>query len=262
MNYFLEIFNTKIPITKAFRKFEQNYEMQRLIFIISILFFLLTSCAKQKPKGILEEDKMTELMTEVSLIDGYLNTLPIDSGKRVMPVLYENLFNQFQIDSTIFLQNLHFYLGNPKLTEQIYTKVGDNLKTYENDYRIEDSVRNVFMQDSLRRVSRIQTEVSIMKNLILNFQMDSTEFKYLENANHFYNKLHLQMNVYGVQTPIIASPQVSPTAETLPTEVSVEELKPVEESVVEEVIPSIDTLRQAPLRNNKMLLKPERIRSN
>ena len=101
--------------------------MKHLVYILFTTFFLLFSCAKQTPKGILSEEEAVDLFTEVSLVDAYLNTLPLDSGRKVLPVLYDNLFKQFGIDSNRFKQNVDFYYGNPLLTETVYTKVGEKL---------------------------------------------------------------------------------------------------------------------------------------
>lgn len=179
--------------------------MQRLLFILFISFFLVVSCAKQKPSGVLSEQKMTEMLTEVSLIDAYLNTLPIDSGRKVMPVLYANLFKDFDIDSAQFKKNLDFYYGNPKLTEKIYTNVNSKLVGYEKKYQVEDSVRNAFLQDSISRVSRLQELSRKRYNLIMNFYKDTTVYTYHNNGMNFYSHTPLNLSAYGIQIPALPS---------------------------------------------------------
>lgn len=199
----MEIFITKIPITKAFCKFVQIYKMQRLVYIIFISFFLLFSCAKQKPKGVLSEQKMTDLLTEVSLIDAYLNTLPIDSGRKMMPVLYSNLFEQFDIDSALYVKNMDYYYGNPILTDKIYTEIQKKLFTYEKTYRTEDSLRNIVINDSVRLASRRQRLQADQNRLIRGYYPDNRELDIRERSIAFFNDIDLQVNAYGLQIPAI-----------------------------------------------------------
>ncbi|ERJ57241.1 DUF4296 domain-containing protein [Sphingobacterium paucimobilis] len=185
--------------------------MQRLYFTIILLFFLFVSCSKQKPKGILSEKDMTELMTEVSLIDAYLNTLPIDSGRKVMPVLYERAFEKFKLDSTLFIHNLDYYLGNPILTEKIYTDVNTTLSKQDRMYQQEDSIRNAVVQDSIQQAMRLQRYTAMLKDMISNVHRDSTAYTYVQNGTDFLTKAELQLNAYGIQVPVITPP---PPAET------------------------------------------------
>ncbi|MFD2554968.1 DUF4296 domain-containing protein [Sphingobacterium tabacisoli] len=180
--------------------------MQRLYFTIILLFFLFSSCSKQKPKGILSEKEMTELMTEVSLIDAYLNTLPIDSGRKVMPVLYNHAFEKFKLDSVSFIQNLDYYLGSPLLTEKIYTNINTALSEKDKVYQREDSIRNVAVQDSMQRVVRLQRYTAMMKEMISNVHRDTTAYTYVLSGTDFLTKAELQLNAYGIQVPVITPP--------------------------------------------------------
>lgn len=177
--------------------------MQRVNFIIILLFFLMASCAKQKPKGILSEKDMVALMTEISLTDAYLNTLAIDSGRKVMPVLYEHAYGKFQLDSAGFVKNLDYYLGNPGLTEKVYAEVGKSLTVKDKEYQRVDSIRNVFVQDSLQQVMLLQRNTEMLRNMILNVHVDSTAYKYTSYGADFLAKAELNVNAYGIQVPVI-----------------------------------------------------------
>lgn len=178
--------------------------MQRLYFTIILLFFLFISCGKQRPKGVLSEKEMTGLMTEVALIDAYLNTLPIDSGRKVMPVLYERAFKKFKLDSVSFNQNLEYYLGNPILTEKIYTNIGKTLSEQDQVYQREDSIRNANMQDSVRGVMRLQRYTTMMRDMIMNVHRDSSAYTYILYGTDFLSKADLHLNAYGTQVPVIS----------------------------------------------------------
>ena len=177
--------------------------MKHLVYILVTTFFLLFSCAKQTPKGILSETEAVDLFTEVSLVDAYLNTLPLDSGRKVLPVLYNNLFNQFGIDSNLFKQNVEFYYGNPLLTETVYNKVGEKLMEYEKGYRFEDSIRNVFVQDSIQYISNLQRLHRERLDILTNYTKDTTSYTYKSNGVDFFEANNLNLNAYGIQVPAI-----------------------------------------------------------
>ncbi|MBL1408913.1 DUF4296 domain-containing protein [Sphingobacterium faecale] len=154
----------------------------------------------------MSEKEMTELMTEVSLVDAYLNTLPIDSGRKVMPVLYEHAFRKYKLDSALFIQNLDYYLGSPILTEKIYTNINKTLSEKERGYQQQDSVRNVILQDSIQQAMRLQRYTAMMKDLITNVHLDSTLYTYTQYGADFLTKADLQVNAYGIQVPVITPP--------------------------------------------------------
>lgn len=198
--------------------------MQRLNFIIILFFFLFTSCSKQKPKGILSEEDMTELMTEVSLIDAYLNTLPIDSGRKVLPVYYSHAFEKFKLDSAGFIKNIDYYLGNPVLTEKIYTNINKTLMHKDLEYRQQDSVKNVVVQDSIRHAMRLQRHSQKMKDMIVNVERDSSAYSYTLYGTDFLSELDLNLNAYGIQVPAVpsVSPSIPQTQKDVPLEAPVE----------------------------------------
>lgn len=176
--------------------------MQRLLYSIFISFFLILSCAKSKPSGVVSESKITEVLTEVSLVDGYLNTLPSDSAKRVMPVLYDKIFEKYDLDSATFVKNLDFYFGNPNLTDKIYTNVNSKLSSYEREIHLEDSIRNAFQQDSMNRVHYLQRVYSRIENLRY-YNASDTGYK---NYYEFNRRLINNSNVEFIANYLNLSP--------------------------------------------------------
>jgi len=96
---------------------------------------------------------MVDLLTEVHLLDGYLNTLSFDSSRRVIDGLYDRLFEKYGIDSVSFRENVSHYLGNPLVSKELYVDVTKNLKEFDRQLRVEDSLRTVFVTDSARRAN-------------------------------------------------------------------------------------------------------------
>lgn len=176
--------------------------MQRVLYSIIISFFLILACSKSKPSGVVSENEIRDILTEVSIVDGYLNSLPADSGKRVMPVLYDKIFKKYNLDSTSFVKNLDYYFGNPNLTEKIYTDVNKNLSKYERDFQVDDSIRMAKYQDSTQRAYFMQRVYSRIENL--RFYNDSdTGYK---NYYEFTRRLLSNSNVEFLSSQFNLSP--------------------------------------------------------
>jgi len=180
--------------------------MKRLFFIIVALFFLVASCSKSKPDGILSDKKMSELMTEVYILDSYLNTLPIDSGRKVMPVLYQGIFDKYDMDSTLFEKNVAYYYGNPVELEKVNTSAKDILTKYQKESTRTDSIEQARVRDSVNTVMHLQQWASEMRELILNVHLDTTEYTFGSNNSLFFQHVPVQVFRHELIKPVPAQP--------------------------------------------------------
>lgn len=138
--------------------------MRSLFIALSTGILLLSACSESKTK-ILSEKKMTQLMTEVHLLDGYLATLPIDSSRKIIDTLYVQLFAKYGLDSASFSENLTRYYSDPEKTEKIYDKIHEDLTGREREIMRLDSIRSAVQRDSTARVNRYNTLLSMQHNL-------------------------------------------------------------------------------------------------
>jgi hypothetical protein len=112
------------------------------IFILFCLSLFLFSCQQDKtPKGIIEKDKMINVMVDFQITDSYLNQIPNqDTMKMQAHTRYNYIFKKYDIDSATFSRSLN---------------------------KMESTVR---MKDSLTNVKRVKADslerVRIMKNAI------------------------------------------------------------------------------------------------
>ncbi|HLS94638.1 uncharacterized protein DUF4296 [Sphingobacterium allocomposti] len=183
--------------------------MQRLLLVILSSFFLFQGCKKSLPEGILPKRTMVDLMTEVHLVDGYLNTLPLDSTRRVVESLYAEVFRKFKVDSTQFKQNVAYYLGDPVLSKELYVTINKKLMDYDNAYRVADSVRNAKIADSVRVVQRFIKLKDAAHKLILQVQKDTIPLTPTLYRTEFMDRVGLYLNVYD---PSKMSPQPGPSS--------------------------------------------------
>lgn len=164
--------------------------MYRALFVISAVIFLLLSCMEDKPKEILDRNDMIDLMVETHLLDGYLNTLQIDSARKVIHPLYEDVFQRYKLDSLSFEENLKYYFANPVKAEKMYGVIRDRIETMNKDIIRLDSIKDVAVRDSIRRVERFRAAAERKKQLITHAPQDSTSFDFVERTNEFLRSLN------------------------------------------------------------------------
>lgn len=227
--------------------------MKRLIFVIPVLFIAILSCSKSKPKGILSESEMADMMTEVYTVDGYLNVVDIDSARKLLPVLYQHVFDRYKIDSTQFDQNVDYYYGNPVMLEKLMTEVQKKLTEQEREARRQDSISQVQVRDSIMVVQRWRQLEQEAKDRILSVHIDTTmRYDLVRYSYDFFAGLGLNFERYRPNKPMPKAPVQPNVTEDGPDE----EVEVTNDSQPEEIKVDPDALevRQAeeairPVRN-------------
>lgn len=96
------------------------------------LFLLLSlafACQQNKaPKGIIEKDKMQNLMLDMQLTDAYLNQVyNQDTMKMQAHSRYLYVFKKHKTDSAKYVRSLEYYSKDPKVLSAMYTAISDSL---------------------------------------------------------------------------------------------------------------------------------------
>lgn len=125
------------------------------LFFLGLLF--IAACSSHKvPDGIIPQNKMTGLLTEVHLIDGSLYNVaqaPDTLYKHGMG-RYLQVFKKYGTDSLQFRKSMQYYTADPEKMEEMYTQILETLtaKTDSlNKVRIKvDSVK----ADSLQKAKK------------------------------------------------------------------------------------------------------------
>ncbi len=97
-----------------------------------LLIFLLWACDKDdKPENLIAEDKMAIVLSNIHLLESYVNDLHLGSGDSSL-VVYQKMkvdtLKKFGLDSANFNSSLKYYIMNPDLLKNIYTEVKKNLE--------------------------------------------------------------------------------------------------------------------------------------
>ena len=101
------------------------------IFTLLVLF-ALTGCGDTvsqipRPKGVLSEEKMIEVMTDMHLIEGGKVGRKIMGDTLLLDDYYYKLFDKYQTDKETFNKSYEFYAKQPELMNSLYEKVIENL---------------------------------------------------------------------------------------------------------------------------------------
>nr|WP_245889490.1 DUF4296 domain-containing protein [Cecembia rubra] len=98
------------------------------------LFLVLLSCNKNKiPEGILDEDKMVELLVEIHFVEGLVSTFPVhyDSSRVLYPLFEKEIFEKHQIPDSVFRRSLEYYMRDAKTMDRLYARTIDSLHVIE-----------------------------------------------------------------------------------------------------------------------------------
>lgn len=107
--------------------------MKRFL-ILSFCILSLVSCnSRNKPDGLLPQDKMVEVLIDIHLTEGLTSAMPVayDSSKVLYNLLEKDVFLKHAVNDSVFTQSLLYYLRDPAEMEQIYSRVVDSLLVRE-----------------------------------------------------------------------------------------------------------------------------------
>ncbi|MCD6091858.1 MAG: DUF4296 domain-containing protein [Bacteroidales bacterium] len=154
----------------------------RLFVVFLGVAFLLSACAEKKqapvkiPKVLLTEEKMAEIISEVQLIEAYLNQIPFSlRGKSDSNyVYYPLLFKKYEITKEEFLENLVYYSQNEDAITSIYDQsiiLLNKIKAKDLEIRLEmkldsirqDSIREELVKITIDSLSKLKTEAQKSK---------------------------------------------------------------------------------------------------
>lgn len=101
----------------------------------------MAGCEKNpKPKDLLSEEKMVNVLIDIHLTEGIASSLPIpyDSSQVLYTLLEKDIFIKHQVPDSVFTRSMIYYLQDPAIMDRIYTRVVDSLVVRESSGGIED----------------------------------------------------------------------------------------------------------------------------
>lgn len=102
------------------------------VFIFTLFLF---SCQRpdaiKVPEGTMSESKMVEILTDIHLVEGAKVGNKIMGDTIPAPVYFKKVYQKYNISEEQFAKDFAFYTANPKLMDDIYEKVIENLNKIE-----------------------------------------------------------------------------------------------------------------------------------
>jgi len=109
--------------------------MKQIQFLLTILI-LLTACNSNRlPEGVLEEQKMVNVLTDLTVIDGYMSSLMYTDTLRIEGKnYYATVYKNHNITRAVFDKSMKYYSTQPVLLDSMYSKVTKKLELKEKRY--------------------------------------------------------------------------------------------------------------------------------
>lgn len=113
-----------------------------------IISLFLVSCGGNDeldlPEGVAHPDQMTEVLTDVHILEAYLSYEAKGRQDTVIDTpdfreqLYRKALQKHKMDSAKFHKSLQFYNREAPLLQEIYDEVVENLSRIEGERRVEE----------------------------------------------------------------------------------------------------------------------------
>ncbi|MBP5189397.1 MAG: DUF4296 domain-containing protein [Bacteroidales bacterium] len=104
------------------------------IFLLFCLLLTFTSCREASlPEGVIDTATFTQFLTEAVLVESYDKIIVSenrDSLQHLTAAAYDSLYSKYGITKADYDTSIDYYLRNPKLFEDVYSRVVSNLKKY------------------------------------------------------------------------------------------------------------------------------------
>lgn len=99
--------------------------------MVAVLF----SCGKGgiTAKGVLPEDKMLELLSDIYVVEQKVNSLGLkrDTADLIFEKLKDKVFEKAGTTDSIFRLSMDYYIDRPKIMEGIYSQLVDSMNLRE-----------------------------------------------------------------------------------------------------------------------------------
>jgi hypothetical protein len=109
--------------------------MRRYLYAVLLaslmpVFSCKSGSEESKPSGLISEEKMAEVLTDVRLLEGaYAGDFQrVDTSEYAIGAYYEQLFTKHQLTRSSFLENYTYYANHPEMMIRVETEVSRKLE--------------------------------------------------------------------------------------------------------------------------------------
>ena len=107
-----------------------------LYFFLLLVFISCDKTAIEKPKNLIKEKKMIEMLFDIHMAEATFNHMRYDTIIRNSSSanFYYSVLDKYQIPDSVFEKSYVFYASNPVDFEEMYRKVMAKLSETEQEY--------------------------------------------------------------------------------------------------------------------------------
>jgi hypothetical protein len=101
--------------------------MKKIVFILFIISFVILSCKNEiveKPKNLIDKDKMKEIIYDLAILEAAINQGSVTQNYPKASVF---LKEKYKVDSLTFAQNTQYYASDIKEYKKMYEEVKERL---------------------------------------------------------------------------------------------------------------------------------------
>ncbi|WKK80928.1 DUF4296 domain-containing protein [Marivirga arenosa] len=107
--------------------------MKNLIYILTILAIVSCSGKEERPKGILSEEKMALILSDIYYAEYKANNINVgpDSAETVLRHYELKIFEDHGTNDSVYKESFKYYLEYPQKLEKVYDIVIDTVSLRE-----------------------------------------------------------------------------------------------------------------------------------
>jgi Domain of unknown function (DUF4296) len=136
--------------------------------IILLIVGLVACSSDEKPKNLIDEGTMANIMTDIHIIEAEINNLHLqhqDSSVYVYQKLKVKMLKKYNIDTAVFNASFKYYILNPDKMKPIYVEVKKKLenikkKTMKASKTKPQGKPHISITDSLRKMTILPKRVT------------------------------------------------------------------------------------------------------
>ena len=113
--------------------------MKKILFILAILSFTFISCDTEvipKPRPLIREKQMINMLVDIHLAEATFNHMRYDSIIRnsTSANFYYSVLEKYQVADSVFEKSFVYYASNPRNFEKMYRQVMNKLSETEQGF--------------------------------------------------------------------------------------------------------------------------------
>lgn len=118
-----------------------NIKRIPLCIIVGILAFGACSDKDRVPEGVLEKEKMVNVLSDLYLAEQKINSIGVkrDSLKQIFEAVRTKIFAEAGTSDSVFKRSMDYYMEHPQIMESLYTSLIDSLNLQEQKMILSES---------------------------------------------------------------------------------------------------------------------------